>query len=124
MATGPLDFLNQDDEPDLRALRTQIGNALFNADKHHFTKVVAVSKIVPPALAAKITEHALSPLIAARTAELLEPAPAVDMAGRLSDRYLADVSAAMDPARAPEVVSTIPPERVATVGVELARRGE
>ena len=62
--------------------------------------------------------------IAARTAELLEPAKAADMVGRLSDRYLADVSAAMDPARAPEVIAQISPVHVAKVGAELARRGE
>lgn len=119
-----LDFLAKVEPDELRALRGQIADALFNADKHHFSKVVAVSKIVPGALAAKITEHALSPLIAARTAELLEPARAVDMVGRLSDRYLADVSAAMDPARAPEVIAQIPPKQVAMVARELARRGE
>lgn len=119
-----LDFLGSVGPEDLRALRGQIGEALFRADKHHFTKVVAVSKIVPGALAAKITEFALSPLIAARTAELLDPPRAVDMVGRLSERYLADVSAAMDPSRSPEVISQIPPDRVAAVGVELARRGE
>lgn len=119
-----LDFLAGVDATELRTLRGQIGEALFEADKHHFSKVVAVSKIVPAALAAKLTEHTLSPLIAARTAELLEPARAVDMVGRLSDRYLADVSAAMDPTRSPEVISQIPPDRVAAVGAELARRAE
>lgn len=109
---------------ELRALRHQIGEALFRADRHHFTKVVAVSRIVPVALAARITEHALTPLLAARTAELLDPPRAVELVGRLSDGYLADVAAAMDPARATDVIATIPPERVAAVGAELARRGE
>jgi hypothetical protein len=119
-----LAFLTRVDAAELRTLRAQIGDALFEADKHHFSKVVAVSKIVPAALAAKLTEYTLSPLIAARTAELLEPARAVDMVRRLSDRYLADVSAAMDPTRSPEVISQIPPDRVAAVGAELARREE
>lgn len=119
-----LRFLAVVDAADLRALRAQIGDALFEADKHHFSKVVAVSKIVPSPLAARLTEHTLSPVIAARTAELLEPARAVEMVRRLSDRYLADVSAAMDPTRSPQVISQIPPDRVAAVGAELARREE
>jgi hypothetical protein len=119
-----LQFLSDVPQADLRELRGLVGEYLFQADRHHFDKVVAVSKIVPTALAAKVTEHALPPLIAARTAELLEPTKAVDMVGRLSDRYLADVSAAMDPARAPEVIANIPPAQVAKVGAELARRGE
>jgi hypothetical protein len=124
VAPSRLEFLAGVPQADLRELRGLIGEYLFQADRHHFSKVVAVSKIVPTALAAKVTEHALTPLIAARTAELLEPAKAVDMVGRLPDQYLADVSAAMDPARAPEVIANIPPAQVAKVGAELARRGE
>ena len=60
--TSRLDFLAAVPPADLRALRGQIGEALFQADKHQFSKVVAVSKVVPTAIAAKITEHALSPL--------------------------------------------------------------
>ena len=119
-----LAMLEQVPADDLRLLRAQIGEAMFQADKAHFTRVAALSKTVPVAVTAKLTEAALPPLLAARTAELLEPARAADMVARIGDRYLADVSAVMDPARAPEVVAAIPPERVATVGLELARRGE
>ena len=121
---GRLDFLERVPVDDLRTLRAQIGDYLFETDKHHFTKVAAISRLVPAAIAAKVTEFALTPLIAARTAELLEPHRAAEMVGRLSDGYLADVSAAMDPSRAPEVISRIPPEHVSKVGAELARRGE
>ncbi len=109
---------------DLRTLRSQIATALFEADKPHFSKMAALSKAVPVAVAAKITEHVLPPLLAARTAELIEPSRAVDMVARISDGYLADVSAAMEPSRAPEVIAQLPPERVAKVGGELARREE
>jgi len=79
---------------------------------------------VPVAVAVKLTEFALPPLLAARTTELLDPGRAVDLVGRISDRYLADVSAAMDPSRSPEVIARIPADRVATVAKELARREE
>ena len=123
-APSRLEFLATVPAGDLRALRGRVSELLFEADRHHFDKIVAVSRIVPTALAARITEFGLSPLIAARVAELLEPAKAVDMVGKLSDRYLADVSAAMDPMRVPELIAQIPPARVAMVGAELARRGE
>lgn len=110
--------------PDLRTLRRQIGEALFRADRQHFAKVAALSKAVPTAVAAKLTEHALPPLLAARTAELLEPQRAGDLVKRLPDSYVADVAVAMDPARSPEVIAGIPAERVARVAVELARRRE
>ncbi|SHG06141.1 hypothetical protein SAMN05443575_1261 [Jatrophihabitans endophyticus] len=108
----------------LRALRRQIAGALFEADRPHFARVAALSKTVPLPVAAKLTEATLPPLLAARTAELLEPAKAADLVTRVSERYLADVSAAMDASRAPEVVAAIPPGKVANVASELARRGE
>ncbi|PZS13980.1 MAG: hypothetical protein DLM57_15435 [Pseudonocardiales bacterium] len=109
---------------DLRVLRAQIADALFEADRPAFAKMAALSKALPGSVAAKITEHALAPLLAARTAELVEPHRAVDMVSRMSDGYLADVSAALDPARAPEVIAQIPADRIATIGAELARRKE
>jgi len=109
---------------DVRALRHQIGDALFRADKHYFARLAALSRSVPTAVAAKLTETVLPPLIAARTAELLEPRKAADLVARISPAYLADVSAAMDASRSPEVIAAIPPDRVASVGAELARRGE
>ena len=109
---------------DLRILRAQIGDALFEADKPRFAKMAALSKAVPVAVAAKLTEFAMPPLLAARTAELIEPRRAADLVGRLSDGYLADVSAAMDASRAAEVVAEIPADRIATIGAELARRAE
>ena len=119
-----IDFLETVAAEDLRTLRRQIGDYLFEADKHHFGKVAMVSRLVPAPIAARVTEFALPPLIAARTAELMDPHRAAELVGRLSDSYLADVSAAMDPMRAPELIARIPPEHVSTVGAELARRGE
>ena len=109
---------------DLRHLRGQIGEALFRAGRHAFARVAALSKAVPVSVSAKLTEAVLPPLLAARTAELLEPAKAAEMVSRISDRYLADVSAVMDPQRTPEVIAAIPADRVATISVELARREE
>ena len=109
---------------DLRTLRTQVSTALFEADKRYFARVAALSKAVPAAVSAKLTEAVLPPLIAARTAELLEPQRAADMVGRISEKYLAEVALRMDASRAPQVVAAIPPERVAAVARELARREE
>ena len=109
---------------DLRALRKQIDNALFEADKHLFARIAGLSKVVPIAVAAKMTEFALPPLLAARSAELIEPAKAGEMVKRLSVDYLADVSARLDASRAPGVIAKIPPETVGTVARVLARRQE
>ena len=109
---------------DLRTLRRQLGEAMFQADRPALVRVAALSKAVPPAVAAKLARAVLPPLLAARTAELLEPHRAAEMVGRLPAAYLADVSRHMDAARAPEVVAAIPPEQVAQVAAELASREE
>lgn len=119
-----LDFLAAVPAGDLSVLRQQIAESLFRAGKPAFARVAALSKTVPVSVSAKLTEAALPPLLAARTAELLEPGKAAELVTKVSEGYLADVSAAMDAARAPEVIAAIPPGKVATVGRELARRGE
>jgi hypothetical protein len=124
VAPDRLDALRTLPAGDLRTLRGQIAEALFQADRARFAKVAALSKAVPVAVAAKLTEHAFPPLLAARTAELVDPQRAGELVARLSDNYLADVSAAMDPARAREVIAAIPAERIARVAAELARREE
>jgi hypothetical protein len=109
---------------DLRDLRRQAGDALFEAGRPAFARVAALSRAIPGAVAAKLTEAVLPPLIAARTAELLDPDRAADLVRRLSDRYLGEVALRIDAARAPEVIEAIPADRVGAVARELARRQE
>ncbi|HZC70514.1 MAG TPA: hypothetical protein VE442_07470 [Jatrophihabitans sp.] len=109
---------------DLRALRRMVGEAMFQADRPALVRVAALSRAVPPAVAAKLAQLVLPPLLAARTSELLEPHRAAQLVIRMPPSYLADVSRHLDAARAPEVVAAIPPDRVADVAAELARREE
>jgi len=111
-------------DEDLRTLRLQVSDALFEADKPAFVRVAALSKAVPGAVAAKLTQAVLPPIIAARVAELLDPDRAADMVGRLSDDYVAEVAMRMDAARAPHVVEAIPPAKIGAIARELARREE
>jgi hypothetical protein len=119
-----LAFLDGIPEGDLRTLRGQVGEALFQADRPSLVRVAALSKSIPVAVAAKLSEVVLPPLIAARTSELLEPHRAAELVSRISPKYLADVSLYMDAARAPEIVAAIPAERVGEVAAELAKRKE
>ena len=109
---------------ELRTLRRQVGEAMFQADRPALVRIAALSKAVPPAVAAKLAQAVLPPLLAARTAELLEPHRAAQLVVRMPPAYLADVSLHMDAARAPEVVAAIPAERIGEVAAELARREE
>jgi hypothetical protein len=109
---------------DVQTLRQQVAEAMFEADRHHFVRLAALAKALPAAVAALLAEATFPPLLAARTAELLEPARAVEMVARMSDRYSADVAAVMDAARAAAVVAAIPPDKVIRAARELARRKE
>lgn len=119
-----LDALRDVPPADLRTLRFQVAEYLFRVDKHQFAQVAALAQAVPAPVAAKLAELVLPPLLAARTTELIKPQRALELVGRMSDSYLADVSAALDPSRCPEVIAQSPADRVATVGRELARREE
>lgn len=119
-----IDFLSGLDPTEARALRRQIADTLFEADRPLFARLVAASRMVPAARSARMAEKEVPPLISARLAELLDPPRAVDMVRRLSDAYLADVSAAMDADRSPHLIRHLPLDRVTVVTAELARREE
>ena len=107
---------------DVRLLHAQVVEYLFRADRAAFLRVAALSKSVPVALAAKLAESALPPLLAARAAELIDSRKAADLVGRLSDQYVADVATAMEPSRAPDLIRQMPAAHIASVAAELARR--
>jgi hypothetical protein len=107
---------------DVRLLHAQVVEYLFRADRAAFLRVAALSRSVPAALAAKLAEAALPPLLAARAAELIDARKAADLIGRLSNAYVADVATAMEPSRAPDLIRQLPAPHVASVAAELARR--
>ena len=108
----------------LRKLREQIADALFEADRPHFERVVAAAKVIPGPLAARLTERALGPLLGARAATLLEPSQAAEMARRLSPTFLADLAVRLDSRHAGQQIGGLPAELVAEIAAELCRRRE
>jgi len=124
VAPESLAMLDGLDAQDVRELRQQVSDAMFEAGRAAFERTAALSKMIPGGVAAKLTQAVLPPLVAARVAEVLDPDRAVDMVGRLPESYLAEVAMRMDATRAPHVVDAIPAERVGAIARELARRGE
>lgn len=108
----------------VRALRHAVGDALLEADEPHFARVAEAAKVLPAALAAKLAEKALGPLLAARVAALLEADRALDLVGRLSPGFLADVAIQLDPRHAHELLVALPPGPIAAAARELDARGE
>ena len=109
---------------DLRALHGQISARLSADKRRRFARVAALSQSIPGPIAGRLAEKFLPPAGAALAAELLEPAKARDLVGRVSVGYLGDLAIALDPVRAQDVVRAIPAERVGEVSQELFGRKE
>lgn len=109
---------------DIRALRGQVTDVLFDSHSHALGRLAAASRLLPVAVIARIAERTLGAVVTARIAGMIEPGRAIDVASKLSTVFLADVATHLDPRRASEVIAGIPPARIAEVTRELARRHE
>jgi len=109
---------------DLRGLREQVTDVLYDSDVEGLKRAAGASKLVPGAVSATIAQRAFGPLLCARIAGLVDTRIAVDVAKRLPTPFLADVAIAMDPRRASDVIGNIPSDHVVAVAAELVRRGE
>lgn len=109
---------------DLRALREQTIEVLWDADGASMGRLAAASRLLPAALTATIAQRAFGPLLAARMAGRLEPERAVDIAAKLPTEFLADLATELDPRRSAAVLALIPSWQVAAVTRALVARGE
>jgi hypothetical protein len=119
-----LDYLQTVPLNDLRELRDQITDVLWNAGGGFVGKVAAAAKLLPASLSATIGEHAFGAEFCAQLAARLEPSRAIDVAAKLPTPFLADVAVALDPRRTSAVIAGIPANRIAEITAELVRRGE
>ena len=109
---------------DIRGLRHAVTDALLDADQHHFTRVAEAAKALPTAIAAKLAEKALGPLLAARVAALLSADQTLDLVCRLPPAFLADVALELDPRQAHDLIVALPAGPISAAASELDRRGE
>jgi hypothetical protein len=119
-----LDYLVGVPAADLRRLREQITDVLFESGDGALGRLAAASKLLPVGLVATLAERVFGPVLSARIAGLLEPDRSAELAARLPVSFLAEVAIDLDPRRARNVIARIPPERVAAVTGELVERGE
>ncbi|BBY26945.1 hypothetical protein [Mycolicibacterium sediminis] len=119
---GDLYGLESVPDDDLSLLHTQIGERLTADKRHRFARVAGLAQTIPGPIAGRLAEKFLPAKGAALAAELLEPAKARDLVGRVSLKYLGDLAVALDPVRAQDVIRAIPPARVAEVARELFDR--
>lgn len=119
---GDLGYFSELDPQDIRDLREQVSGVLFDADRHMLGRVAAASRLLPSKLTAAIGESVFGPVLCARITGVLDPHRAVDIAGRLSAGFLADVAEHLDPQRASRVIAELPPAQIADVARQLVRR--
>jgi hypothetical protein len=119
-----LAYLERAAPKDLRTLREQATDALFEGDRDRLRKLALASRILPSAIGATIARWALGPLLSARVTGLLDPSKAVDLAKRLPAAFLADIAIDLDPRRAREVIERMPAAQVAEIAGELGQRDE
>jgi hypothetical protein len=117
-------YLEQLSLTDLRTLRERITEYLWSAHGSMLGRLAAASRLLPTAVSAAISERAFGPVLSARMAGLVEPARAVDIAGRLSPSFLADVAVELDPRRANAMIAGIAPDQIGLVTRELLAREE
>ncbi|KQY64102.1 hypothetical protein [Nocardioides sp. Root140] len=109
---------------DIRTVRQSLGEAIFAQHEPRFRRIAKLASMVPPQLSARIAQMALSPLLGARVAAVMDPALAVKLAGSLKTTYLADLSTALDPVRAEPILSRIEADLIVEVGRLLVERKE
>jgi hypothetical protein len=109
---------------DLRVLREQATDKLFERDQARLHKLALASRLLPSTIGATIARWALGALLSARVTGLLVPSKAVSIAAHLPASFLADIAVELDPRRAREVIERMPAWQVGEVAAELARRNE
>ncbi|HEY4057841.1 MAG TPA: hypothetical protein VGM39_14605 [Kofleriaceae bacterium] len=112
------------DATELRTLRTAVSARLFDDSRPVLQRVATGSRLLPTALVAKVGEAVFGATLCAQIAGLLSTNYALDLALRMSDPFLAKVSAAIDPRSAGEVVKRIPADRIVAVGQQMLERGD
>ncbi|MEV6877624.1 hypothetical protein [Amycolatopsis sp. NPDC051128] len=119
---GRLEYLARVDADDLRAFREQVTDTLFDANIAALQRMATAARLLPGGVLAKIAEKVFGPLLCARIAGLVDVSRGVDVAKRLTPRFLAEVAAELDPRRASAIITRIPLETVLAVAAELTRR--
>jgi hypothetical protein len=109
---------------DLRTLRDEITEVLYDGEDGTLRRLAAASRVLPTGLTATLGQRAFGPLLSARLAGMLEPERAIDVAGKLPPSFLADVAIELDPRRASALIGGLSPALIGAVTAELVARGE
>lgn len=123
---GPesLGYVQQAPASELRDYRDTVTELLYDDDRALLQRAADAARLLPAHTLATMGERALGPLICARLTGLLDPDRAVEISRHFSIDFLAQLAAELDPRRAVDVVTSMPPDRVIDIAVTMAARGE
>lgn len=119
-----LDVLDGADVSALRALRHAVADRLLERNREQFSRAVALGDLLPGAVAAKLSQHVMGPVLGGRAAALLSPEKAGDLARRLPADFLAEVACHVDVRKVGPLLHGIDRATMAAAGEHLRRRGE
>lgn len=119
-----LAYLERLPAEDLRALREQMTEMLFDAHDATFRRLASASKLLPVGLVAMLSQHAFGAMLSARISGMLDPQRAVEVAAKLPPEFLAEIANEIDPRRTSGVIARMPADQVLRVTRELTRRGD
>jgi hypothetical protein len=108
----------------LRDLGERISAALHDEHRPALQKLADAARLLPVTLVAKMSEMVFGPMLSARVSGLMAPDRAIEVAGKLHVKFLADVCVDMDPRSASELLWRMPPKIVVDVAQLLLKRGE
>lgn len=124
LGEGELGFLADVDATELRTLRERATDSLFDTGAQSLTRVAAAARLLPSGMLATIAQRSFGPWLCARAAAAVDPDKAIDVARRLSPRFLADATIELDPRRVARILAGVPTSLVEPVARELGGRGE
>lgn len=126
LGAGPdaLAFLGERDHRELRELTDRVAAALFDEHRAALQRLADASRLLPVSLVAKMSELVFGPVLSARVAGLMPIDRAIEVAGKLKTKFLADVTIALDPRSAGELLKRMPRQIIVDVARLLVQRGE
>ena len=119
-----LEFLEGADETALRELRIMIADHLYERAVAGLRNAAKLAGLLPGPISAKLSQHALGPVLSAWTLPLLDPALVSSIGDRMPATFLADTAVHLDLRRAAPVIGSIPEEKLRAAGAMLADREE
>ena len=124
VSDGELGFLSSLHSSQLRALREDLSERLYQRHQDNYARLARLSKVLPAGASAKLAETVLGAVLGAGVAGEMDPERAAKLVGKLSPAFLARLSIHLEPHRAAAIIRVVPEDVVVAIARELIARDE